>query len=290
MKKIVLTTIITIVLFTASCSEKKEIKRDITQEEDNKKLVRTFYQSLIGDKDISAIDTFLAEDFVQHNPNMLDGSDALKKAFSADFANAPKIKIDFRNIAADGDLVFLHLKMKNPKGKFEAVADVFRVKDNKIVELWDVVQEIPEKAANAHPMFDNIGKYNPSKRNIKLEESNKAMVLAFYQQLFGDKDVSAIDTYLSTGYIQHNPSVADGNESLKAAVTKWFVGAKKEKIEVNHLAADGDLVFIHKREKSPEGKLTAIMDIFRVKNNKIVEHWDVIQEAPKNSINPHPMF
>jgi len=56
---------------------------------------------------------------------------------------------------------------------------------------------------------------NPSTRNLQQEESNKQLVLKFYQRLFGDKDISAIDEYIVTNYIQHNPQVADGREALK---------------------------------------------------------------------------
>lgn len=278
------------ILFAIGFSANAQTKRNVKQEEANKKLVVTFYQSLIGDKDITAIDKYLASDYITHNPNIVDGSEALKKAFSTDFANAPKIKVDFKHIAADGDFVFLHVKMKKPDGKYEAVADVFKVINNKIVELWDVVQAFPERSENEHPMFDSIQVYTPNKRNAKQEEANKKLVLTFYQKLFGDKDISAIDTYLSKNYKQHNPAVADGSDALKTAVTKWFAGAKKDKVDVQHLASDGDLVYLHIKNTLIPGKTSAIIGVFRVNNNKIVEHWDVIQEVPKNSLSKHPMF
>jgi predicted SnoaL-like aldol condensation-catalyzing enzyme len=68
-------------------------------------------------------------------------------------ANGPKTKIDFRHVAADGDLVFLHIKAKNFDGKDMALVDIFRLKNGKIVEHWDVMQDVPATAANAHPMF-----------------------------------------------------------------------------------------------------------------------------------------
>ncbi len=267
-----------------------QTKRNVKQEEANKKLVMTFYQQLLGDKNIEAIDTFLAKDFISHNPFLLDGSEAMKSFFNPYFANATKTKVDFRNVAADGDLVFLHMKMTNPIGGYRAVADVFKVTNNKIVEMWDVVQPIPEKSENEHPMFDSLGVYKPAKRNVKQEEANKKLVLTFYQKLFGDKNTEAIDTYLSKDYKQHNPSVADGSEALKNAIKIWFEGAVKESVNIPHVASDGDLVFLHVKSTNSEGKTVAIMDIFRVTKNKITEHWDVIQEVPKNALNPHAMF
>ncbi|RKS98443.1 ester cyclase [Flavobacterium sp. 123] len=149
MKKIVLI----VVVFVFSISANAQTKRNIKQEEANKKLVVTFYQQLIGDKDVVAIDKFLDNNFITHNPTMLNGKEPLRTAFLKDFSKAPKIKIDYRHVGADGDLVFLHIKMTRPDGKVEAIADIFKIKNNKIIEMWDVIQEVPENSANEHPMF-----------------------------------------------------------------------------------------------------------------------------------------
>jgi predicted SnoaL-like aldol condensation-catalyzing enzyme len=140
----------------------------------------------------------------------------------------------------------------------------------------------------AFSFFTNV--QAQTKRNTKQEEANKKLVSSFYQSLFGDKDLSVIDQYLVKDYIQHNPAVADGSEALKEGLKIWFAGAPKEKINIQHIAADGDLVFIHLKSKGGDGKTISVIDIFKLKNNKIVEHWDVIQEVPATSANPHPMF
>lgn len=128
------------------------------------------------------------------------------------------------------------------------------------------------------------------KNELSVAQENKKIVIEFYNQLFGDKDVSAIDKYLAEDYIQHNPSVADGSKALKKAVTQWFAGAPKEKIDIQQAAAEGDLVFLHIKSKTEKGKLISIVDIFRVKDGKIVEHWDVMQDVPEKAANAHPMF
>ena len=119
--------------------------------------------------------------------------------------------------------------------------------------------------------------------------ANKEMVTSFYQQLFGDKDLSVIDKYIAEDYIQHNPMAADGREALKEVLSKWFVGAPKDTVDFQRVAADGDLVILHIRSTFG-GKTRAIVDIFRIEDGMIAEHWDVIQEVPEESKNPHPMF
>jgi predicted SnoaL-like aldol condensation-catalyzing enzyme len=120
-------------------------------------------------------------------------------------------------------------------------------------------------------------------------EANKKLVADMYRQLFGDKDISAIDKYMTDGYIQHNPALPDGKEALKQGASQWFKGAPKEKVDIQHLNAEGDFVYIHTKSRMGP-KTVSIIDIFRIENGKIAEHWDVIQEVPEKSANPHPMF
>lgn len=120
-------------------------------------------------------------------------------------------------------------------------------------------------------------------------EANKKMVAEFYQQLFGDKNPEVILQYLTVNYIQHNPALPDGRDAIYNAVKVWFKDAPKEKVDIQRIAADGDLVYLHVRSKMGS-KTMAVIDIFRIENGKIAEHWDVIQEVPEKSANPHPMF
>jgi predicted SnoaL-like aldol condensation-catalyzing enzyme len=128
-----------------------------------------------------------------------------------------------------------------------------------------------------------------NEKKLRQQESNKKMVTEFYQELFGNKNPDAINKYIGDKYIQHNPGLPDGKEALLQAVKVWFKDAPKEKVDFQHVAADGDLVWLHVRSKSGQ-KVRAIVDIFRIENGKIVEHWDVIQEIPEKSASDHPMF
>ena len=120
-------------------------------------------------------------------------------------------------------------------------------------------------------------------------ESNKKLVSDLYQEVFGDKNIDVLDNYLVENYIQHNPGVADGREALKKALEIWFKDAPKEKIDIQHIGADCDFVYIHLKSKQGN-KTLSVIDIFKIEGNKVVEHWDVIQEVPAKSANPHPMF
>ncbi len=147
-----------------------------------------------------------------------------------------------------------------------------------------------ENNTTSQTTIDSLNKQIQTITNSQKQlEANKKLVADLYQELFGNKDVTVIDKYIGDTYIQHNPALADGKEALRQAVTVWFKGAPKEKIDIQHLSAEGDLVYIH--TKSVRGTTaTSIIDIFKVENGKVVEHWDVGQEVPKKSANAHPMF
>jgi predicted SnoaL-like aldol condensation-catalyzing enzyme len=132
-------------------------------------------------------------------------------------------------------------------------------------------------------------KENDCEKSCRQEAFNKKMVMEFYQQLFGDKDAEAILKYLKEDYIQHNPMLPDGRDTLYKSVKIWFRNAPKGKVDFQRVVADGDLVILHIRNKMGN-KTSAVVDIFRIEDGKIAEHWDVIQEVPEKSANPHPMF
>jgi predicted SnoaL-like aldol condensation-catalyzing enzyme len=123
------------------------------------------------------------------------------------------------------------------------------------------------------------------------EEANKKLVLDFYQQFFGDKDLSAADRFIGDTYTQHNPMASNGKEALKELMKPFLTGpkAKKTKVDFKRVAADGDLVWLHVKSDT-FGAVMAVVDIFRIENGKIVEHWDVIQAVPEKSANNNTMF
>jgi predicted SnoaL-like aldol condensation-catalyzing enzyme len=122
-------------------------------------------------------------------------------------------------------------------------------------------------------------------------EGNKKKVVEFYEQAINKKDFDAAAKYLGSRYIQHNPVAADGPEGLKAFI--GFLRSKfpSSKSEIKRVFAEGDYVILHVhavREPGTRGR--AIIDIFRLENGKIVEHWDVAQDVPEKAANSNGMF
>lgn len=127
-------------------------------------------------------------------------------------------------------------------------------------------------------------------RHLKVEEANRKLVVEFYDRFFNKHDIAAASV-LADDYRQHNPQVPDGKKPLISFFSGFFKDNAQSKAEIVRSAADGDLVWLHVHATNgADDRGQAIVDIFRVKDGKIVEHWDVIQAVPNEAANKNTMF
>jgi len=123
------------------------------------------------------------------------------------------------------------------------------------------------------------------------EKANKAAVLAFYDAALNKLDYDAAAKYLGPGYKQHNPTAADGAEGLKGFITFLKTSFPQTHSEVTMSFADGDYVILRVHAiRTPGTAGNAIVDIFRLENGKVVEHWDSVQPIPDKPANNNTMF
>jgi predicted SnoaL-like aldol condensation-catalyzing enzyme len=101
----------------------------------------------------------------------------------------------------------------------------------------------------------------------------------------------AFDLYGGEGYIQHSPGSPDGRAAVEAALTPYFRDNPLATSEIKRVVAQGDLVVLHVHAKAnPVDRGRAVVEIFRVEDGRVVEHWDVIQAVPPNAANENSMF
>jgi len=124
------------------------------QEEANIKTVLDLYEKGINQKDFEAAAKDLGPKYVQHNPRATDGPEGFKAFIEFLKAKFPNYHSDIKKTFADGDYVILHVRnVPAPGERGAAIVDIFRLENGKVVEHWDVRQDIPEKSANTNTMF-----------------------------------------------------------------------------------------------------------------------------------------
>jgi predicted SnoaL-like aldol condensation-catalyzing enzyme len=117
--------------------------------------------------------------------------------------------------------------------------------------------------------------------------ANTATVRSFYDMAFNEgKPEEAVERYVGEHYTQHNPQAGDGPEAFIGFV-HWYRGEFPElSVDIRRTIAENDLVATHSVIRtSAEDRGTAAVDIFRVEDGKVIEHWDVLQPVPEESAN-----
>jgi predicted SnoaL-like aldol condensation-catalyzing enzyme len=123
-----------------------------------------------------------------------------------------------------------------------------------------------------------------------MESENKALVLQAFDTLFNKRDYAAAERFWSSAYLQHSAHIAPGRDGLFELVR---AAPKKPPYENALIVADGDYVMFHGRFSGIGGSVNwIVVDILRIENGLLAEHWDVIQveatrEASKSGL---PMF
>jgi predicted SnoaL-like aldol condensation-catalyzing enzyme len=123
-------------------------------------------------------------------------------------------------------------------------------------------------------------------------EANKQTVLTFFDVIFNQRRIEeGVERCVGPTYTQHNPEIADGRDGLIAFVNGVLAEFPQFSLQCARLTAEDDRVVVHVLAKrTPEDRGIISLDMFRLEEGRIVEHWDVIQEVPASSANGNGMW
>ena len=140
-------------------------------------------------------------------------------------------------------------------------------------------------------MSSDLSTSSPQDTQRSIQETNKKIVLDFIEKAVNEGDLEAASIHFGPKYIQHNPNIADGIDGFSAYVKQLRASFPFVKGEVKRIFADGAFVIVHlhaKREPAEEG--LAIVDIFRLEERRLVEHWEVRQPMVESALHSNSMI
>ncbi len=240
---------------------------EVTQ--NNKAVVDAAINALLVQGDISAVDQYWGEPYLQHNPIAESGVTAFKSIFSNLISPGMAIYEPVRTIG-ECELVLIHGSYNGSGPMF----DMFRVQDDRLVEHWDAGPVGSGPNASGRTALD--GPTEP--QTPELGAQNKDLVLRFTQQVLIDGDSSRLSEFVDPTLIEHNADSQDGSDAFVEYLAEHSITYS----EVHHVIADGDFVFTMS-EGTLAGASHGFYDLYRIENDLIAEHWDGRRAVPERT-------
>lgn len=213
--------------------------------------------------------------YKQHNPNVATGLQAILDLHE----QMPLDKV-YTNVVRkfqDGDIGFVHVDyfLFEPTVAF----DIHRFENGVSVEHWDNLQTNPKKLnKSGRTMTDGKTKAKDHHKT----EVNKTLVQSFVQNVLINGQTGLVSNYFrGNELIQHNPHMGDGVEEFLNMLEQWKKeGQPQIYHEIHKVLGEGNFVLVLS-EGSFKGEHVAFYDLYRIEEDKIVEHWDVVETIPE---------
>lgn len=237
-----------------------------------------------------ALDKYIGDRYTQHSTGVADGKEGFLEFFLPFLERNPVRDIKIVRAIEDGQYVFLQAHQSLNKGEFFYVTGDFFDTDanDKIIEHWDVIQEEVKETKSGRSMVDGATEVE----DLDKTEENRQLVQGFFDLVLIGGQYDKITDYVSSEtYLQHNPAVADGIEGFQVFAGEMQAqGIQMNYIKVHKLLVQGNFAASLSQVRMNEDDW-CIIDIFRVKDGKIVEHWDVMEKiGPKETWNNSGKF
>jgi predicted SnoaL-like aldol condensation-catalyzing enzyme len=232
---------------------------------------------IFRNKDVTAVDRHFAGRFIQHDPTLADGAAGMR-SFAAEVASAPAADITIYRTLVDGDFVLLHSKYQGVARYDGPVIafDLFRFEDGKIVEHWGGQE--PEAPPNLSGRTQADGPTEILDR--EKTEANRALVRTYRETVMVALRFDRIEEFIEGAhYAQHASKIGDGIARLRERIASVAKEGGQLNLAPRRFVAEGNFVLALSEGDLPSGP-TALYDLFRIENGKIVEHWDVLTPIP----------
>ncbi len=232
-----------------------------------------------------AVTKYTGDRYTQHSTGVRDGVEGFVEFFEPFIKRNPKREIEIVRGWEDGQYVFLQAYQNINDGEAQWVTtDFFDTDENdKIIEHWDVIAAYTGSTPSGHTEVDGPTEVT----DLHKTEENKTLVRNLIQEaLMEGGDPSRIPEFVAKEYTQHNKEVPDGREHFMALAINPNRPLNYKRIVL--LVGQGNFVATLCEANWNDGSLNqdyAQVDIFRVENGKVIEHWDNVEPVPENDVN-----
>jgi predicted SnoaL-like aldol condensation-catalyzing enzyme len=214
--------------------------------------------------------------YIQHNPQTHEGGEGLAALFKRLSETSPRVNIV--RMFSDGDFVFGHTEYEFSVSRVGF--EVFRFEGDMAVEHWDNIQSRLGPNSSGHSMVDGSNEVC----DLEKTENNRALIGGFVATILIGHQFQELKDFVAESYTEHNPHRADGLSSLHEALAESDINSEPSiRYEKLHrVLAEGNFV-LSVSEGYLHGVHSSFYDLFRVKEGKIVEHWDTVETVlPKS--------
>jgi predicted SnoaL-like aldol condensation-catalyzing enzyme len=251
----------------------------------NKRLVYDMWRTLIEARDTDAAAEYIAEGYIQHNPNADTGRAGVLAFFASLGAPLPvqeRVQTKLVAIVAERNYVALVQvdEYDQPREYTTTWFDLFRIEDGRIAEHWDHGRLPPDGTPRGYvPPAENPDQQAALLSPDPQLADNKALIHEMWRTLLDAQQVEEAPRFLAEGYVQHNPQA---NTGLQGFLTFFRQFAQPQPVQPNlagfiEMIAEDDLVVlatVRPYDDAAAPYTTTWFDMFRVNDERLVEHWD----------------
>jgi len=215
--------------------------------------------------------------YIQHNPQTHEGSEGLAELFKRLAKTSPKVNIV--RIFEDGDFVFAHTEYDFDTRNIGF--EIFRFENGQAVEHWDNIQTRKGPNSSGHSMVDGETRVI----DYELTENNRSLIQSYIEDILISGHLEKLSDYINKAhYTEHNPHLSNDPSELIATLTRASsdISVSIQYNKCHRLLAEGNFVLSvceGQNNKVP----TSFFDLYRLKDHKIIEHWDTTEAIPPQS-------
>ncbi|MGB3186119.1 MAG: nuclear transport factor 2 family protein [Ornithinimicrobium sp.] len=235
---------------------------------------RALYLRAIRDGDyIEAITVLSGARYTQYSTPVRDGREGFIEFFEDFTQRNPSRDIQIVRSFEDGQYVFLHvLQLLNDREFQYVTADIFDTDDDeRLIEHWDIIEELRAPTVGSRTQLDGPAEAAEA-GDADQAETNKTLVREYVEEVLGRADYDRIAEFLIDDLAQHHPDIGDGTEALQAYVR----AAQLRYVDVHLVIGSGNFVAVLAQVEA-SGIHHAVIDLFRVEADQIVEQWSVAE-------------